>query len=68
MIINQFNFHQEPQQTLHTKSNNSKIISRSLRSRLLMVISAFININIDMGISKNRKSNKQTHTNLRLQE
>ena len=41
---------------------------RSLRSRLLGVISAFININIDWGISKTRKSNKQTHQIQRLQE
>jgi len=37
---------------------NSKIFARSLRSRLLGVISPFININIDLGISKIRKSNK----------
>jgi len=52
MIIKQFNFHPEPQQTWHTKSNNSKIFARSLRSRFLVVISAFININIDLEISK----------------
>jgi len=40
---------------------NSKMFARSLRSRLFGVISAFININIDLGISKTRKYNKQTH-------
>jgi len=37
---------------------NSKILARA---RLLGVISASININIDFGISKTRKSNKQTY-------
>jgi len=43
------------------QSQITKVFARSLRLRLLGVISAFININIDLGISKNRKSNKQTH-------
>jgi len=43
---------------------NSKIFARSLCSRLLGVISAFININIDLRISKTRKSNKQNTSNL----
>jgi len=53
MIIKNLNYYQEPQQTWHTKSNNSKIFERSLRSRLLGVISAFININIDFGDIEN---------------
>ena len=47
---------------------NSKLFARSLRSRLFGVISAFIKINIDLGISKTRKSNKQKHQIWRLQE
>jgi len=35
--------------------------ARSLRLRTLGVNLAFININIDFGISKTRTSNKQTH-------
>ena len=64
-FIKNFTFYQEPQQTSHTKQKNSKIYARSLRSRHLGVISAlnFININIDLGISKTMKSNKQTHQN-----
>jgi len=44
-----------------TQSQITLNFSRSLHSRRLGVISAFININIDLGISKTRKSNKQTH-------
>jgi len=32
-----------------------------LRARLFWVMSAFINLNIDFGMSKSRKFNKQTH-------
>jgi len=49
-FIKSFNFHQEPQQTSYTKSK--KLFARSLRSRLSGVISAFININIDLEYRK----------------
>jgi len=55
-----FHFFQEPQQTWHKTSNNSKFFARSLRLRLLGVFPAFININFDLGISKTGESNKQT--------
>ena len=44
------------------KVNKSNFFTRSLRSRLFKkIISAFINLNIDLGRSKNRNSNKQKH-------
>jgi len=68
MIIKQLNFIQN-----HSKrdiqSQITLICSGARYARAhLAVISAFININIDLGISKNRQYNKQTHTIERLQE
>jgi len=36
-------------------------VARSLRSRFFGIISAFINVNMDLGRSKSSEFNKQTH-------
>jgi len=45
----------------HSKRHIQSKKNSKIFARLLGVISGFININIDFGISKTRKSNKQTH-------
>jgi len=56
------NFYQETQQTRDIQSQITlKQIARSLLSRFFGVISALFNFNIDLGRSKSRIFNKQTH-------
>jgi len=55
------NFYQETQTRDIQSQITLKQIARSLLSRFFGVISAFINFNIDLGRSKSRVFNKQTH-------
>jgi len=57
------NFHQEPQQTSQTTFTKLTFSRARYARGFCEVISAFFNINIDLGISKTRTSNKQTHQN-----